>query len=359
MLFPPFFVRPLLVFSFIIFTFTSSANDDLIPYEKMVKDGEFKGLVKAFKGIDKDSYTPTHYQLYVSSLLNIDLDDAEEAAEQAIVKYNDNADMYLLHASVMGEQAQDSVFSALGYAEKALNSLEKAATLKPQDGKYLQALMSFHLMAPSIAGGDKDTALELAKEISAIDELRGISAFSNYYSSIDEADKAFIKIEEGIQKFPNEISLYTQLASLYVRDKKHQKAIDVYLRATVIDINKPSEDDLLQENVNDNYERDLSMLYNSHYQVGRITLESKTRMLEGINNLKKYITYYQSATIDLNGLPSVDWAYLRKSALLLENNQLVEAQEALAMVQNKENDRMEKIYNKLNKKIKREIKRKS
>lgn len=359
MLLPPFVVRSLFAFSFIFLTFSLSANDDLIPYEKMLKAGEFKGLVKAFKRLDKDSYTPEHYQLYVSSLLNIDLDDAEEAAEHAIAKYNDNADMYLLHASVMGEQAQDSVFSALGYAGKALNSLEKAASLKPQDAKYLQALMSFHLMAPSIAGGDKDTALELAKKISSMDELRGISAFSNYYSSIDEEDKAYKKIEEGIQKYPNEISLYTQLASLYVRDKKHQKAIEVYLRATVININKPSEEELFQENIEDKYERDLYMLYNSHYQIGRIALESETQMLEGIDNLKKYITFYQSATIDLSGLPSIDWAYLRKSALLFANDQLVEAQEALIMVKNKDNDRMEKIYNKLNKKIKRAIKRKS
>ena len=335
------------------------ANDDLSSYEIMLKKGEYKELIKAFDSLDSNSFTPEHYQLYISSLLNLDLDDAEEAAELAIAKYNDNADMYLLHASVMGEQAQDSIFSALGYAEKALLSLEKASELKPDNPKYLQGLMSFHLMAPSIAGGDTDTAFTLAKTISSLDELKGIFAFTDYYYSIDEEQKAYTYIEQGIQKFPNEIGLYTQLASLYVRDEKLEKAIEVYLRATLININKPDVSEPSHEDLIEKYERDLYMLYNSHYQIGRIALASKTRNIEGIENLNEYIALYQSSTINLLGLPSTDWAYLRKAGLLFANNQVNDAHKALEKISNIEKGPMEQTFKKLNKKVKRALKRQS
>lgn len=359
MLFPPYLLKSLLALSFTFLSLGLSASDDLSAYEMMLKKGEYKELVKSLDVLNRDSFTPDHFQLYVSGLLNIDLDDAEDAAKLAIAKYNDNADMYLLHASVMGEQAQDSVFSALGYAEKALISLEKASGLKPENPKYLQALMSFHLMAPSIAGGDTDTALTLAQKISSLDELKGIFALTNYYRSIEEEQKAFTSIEQGILKFPNEIGLYTQLADLYVRVENFDKAIDVYLSATLLNINKPADSQLLDKDLNDKYERNLLMLYNSHYQIGRIALASETRSLEGIKNLITYITLYQSSTIDLLGLPSTDWAYLRKAGLMLANNQVDDAQEALEKINNIEKGPMEKTYKKLNKKVKRALKRKS
>jgi hypothetical protein len=82
-----------------------------------------------------------HYELYVSSLTRIDLDDAEEAAEQVIVAFSDNPGMYLMHASVMGSQASDSIFGALGYAKKALHSLNRAVELEPGDPRYLNVVL--------------------------------------------------------------------------------------------------------------------------------------------------------------------------------------------------------------------------
>lgn len=338
-------------------TSVTSATDSLIPYHNLLAEGQFKELVKALDLIKQDSFTPEHYELYVSSLLKIDLDDAEDAADRAIAMYGNNADMYLLHASVMGEQAQDSIFSALSYAEKALISLEKAAELQPNNPKYLQGLMSFHLMAPSIAGGDSDVALELAKKISLLDELRGIYAFSNYYRSIDEYEKAYTNIEVGIEKFPEEISLYAQLASLFARDEQFDKAINMYIQAVLTKLDKPTDAEMLNADISSKYERDLYTLYNSHYQIGRLALEGDLRVKDGIDNLDIYLKFYNASTIDLGGLPSSDWAYLRKSALLLSMNKAIEADLALKMVKVKENDRMKKIYKKLNKKIARAIKR--
>ena len=267
--------------------------------------------------------------------------------------------MYLMHASVMGAQAQDSIFSALSYADKALSSLETAAKLQPKDPRYLQALMSFHLNAPSIAGGDTEIALELAKTITVLDEITGISAFTNYYRAIDENEKAYATIKIGLQKFPNEIELCSQLASLYVRDENFEQAIETYLDSVAVPISKPTDEALLQVNVNTKYERDLYTLYNSYYQIGRVALKTNTHVKAGIEHLKKYISLYKSSTIDVNGLPSTDWAYLRLAELLLANNQAAEAEAALKLIHLQDNDRMQKIYKRLNKQIKKEIKKSS
>lgn len=71
------------------------------------------------------------------------------------------------------------------------------------------------------------------------------------------------------------------------------------------------------------------------------------------------IPVYEPSTIDLGGLPSSDWTYLRKSGLLLANNKPLEADATLKMIKVQENERMEKIYKKLKKETKRAIKRSS
>ncbi|MFT6270700.1 MAG: tetratricopeptide (TPR) repeat protein [Alphaproteobacteria bacterium] len=334
---------------------TSTANIDLSQYQANYEKGEYKTVVSDLKSLQLDNFTPEHYELYVASLSRINLDDAEEAANQAIVAYSENADMYLMHASVMGDQASDSIFSALGYAKKALASLEKATALEPNDPKYLNGLMSFYLMAPSIAGGDTEKALALANDISILDEIKGIAAKARYFSSVDDYDNAYITIEQGIESFPAEIELHAQLASLYVREDEHIKAIGAYQRAAKLVPAALSENELAIDDVKQKYESHIYFMYNAHYQIGRVALLGDVMYEKGIQHLDTYISLHQNSNVKLKGLPSTDWALLRKAGLLYASKQAKEAQATLALINVNESERLEDTYKKLSKKVNRAV----
>jgi tetratricopeptide (TPR) repeat protein len=334
---------------------TSIAQIDLSLYTSNYDKGEYQQVVNDLKLLTFDSFSPKHYELYVSSLSRIDLDDAEDAAERAITAYDDNAQMYLLHGRVMGQQASGSIFSALGYAKRALASFKKATNLEPTNTKYLNALMSFYLMAPSIAGGDTQKALALANNISMLDEVKGITAKARYFGAIEEYENAYTTIEKGIELYPTEIELYAQLASLYVQEDKHIKAITTYKRAVELILEAPIDAELANDDIRNKYEADINFLYDSHYQIGRVALLGGVMYAQGIQHLDTYIQVHQNSIVKLDGLPSINWALLRKAGLLFANKQATEAQATLALIDVTESERLEDTYKKLLKKVKRSL----
>lgn len=328
------------------------AAPNLSSYQMNYEKGEYKKVISDLEQFKVINFTPEHFELYVSSLSQLDLDDAEKAAEKAIITFSDNADMYLMHASVMGSQASESIFSALGYAKKALKSLETATRLEPDNPKYLNGLMSFYLMAPGIAGGDTDKALTLAEDIAKLDELKGITAKARYFSAIDDYDSAYNIVKKGITDFPNQIQLYAQLADLYLREEKYSDAIDTYIETTKFSISHTP--DTQNSEINIKYEEDVNTLYNAHYQVGRIALLAQMRYTDGIDHLDTYIGLNEKSNIDLSTLPSINWALLRKSGLLYASNNNPAAKTTLEQISNtKESKQFEKTYKKLAKRIKR------
>ncbi|WP_334014509.1 hypothetical protein [Alteromonas sp. S167] len=86
------------------------SNKEEMLLKRYFKQGEFSRIVDTLAPIK--SKTPQQYSMLVSSLMNIDLDDAEEAAEQFIDAHSDNYKAYHMHASVMGAQASSSKDSA-------------------------------------------------------------------------------------------------------------------------------------------------------------------------------------------------------------------------------------------------------
>jgi tetratricopeptide (TPR) repeat protein len=344
----------------IILLFSSSVfaqNNEIEDIQFLYDNGEFKQSVKQLDNVGIGNFTPEHFQLYVYSLANIDLDDAEEAADNAIETFSENPDMFLMHADIMGRQAQNSVFSILGYAKKAKASLETAAKLAPNEPKYLQGLMTFYMAAPSIAGGDMEQALVQAKAIAALDEELGYSAISSYHWNVDEKDIALETLKTGLEKFPESFDLMSQKANFYVSDEKYDHAIETYKNITALKVSSLPTDEITEDDAQEKYEQQKSTVLNSHYQIGRIALVSESQLDIGVKHLETYIELYKIADFDLTGLPSIDWAHLRLAGLLFEQDETVLADAAIKQIKQPKIDNMESIYKKLSKKIKRAIKK--
>ncbi|MDT0596033.1 tetratricopeptide repeat protein [Glaciecola petra] len=330
---------------------------ELSAIETLYKSGEYKLVSKNLKELGTKNFTPEHFTLYINALRRMDLDDAEDAAELAIKAYPENADMYLSHAGIMGDQAQDSVFSALGYAKKALNSLKKAVELKPDQIKYRNALMSFYIAAPSIAGGDIELAMIEANAIKKIDSTAGIAASARVYSADDKPDKAIAILNEGIKEQPNSISLHANLASFYNMTEDFSLAITTYKKLGNLPISVDSEDFSNNEDYINALHSEQLLILGSYYQLGRIALASNTNLQDGIDSMNRYIELYPQADFPINNLPSLDWAKLRLAGLYFENKQFSKADKLFNAVElNKENKQMKQVHKALGKALKKQNK---
>lgn len=148
--------------------------------------GKFKDAFALLKSAPMNQST---LSAMISTQANTDMDDAEDVANKAVKVFPNSAELHYLRGVIMGNQAQSSIFSALSYAEKSLQSFIKATELEPTTIKYRKALMSFYLAAPSIAGGDEDLALIQLNAIRKADELEGASSQVSFYLMTDKPEK--------------------------------------------------------------------------------------------------------------------------------------------------------------------------
>lgn len=192
----------LLGLSLLIPVLGASATD-LDTAKNLYAKGEYQQSLNILEKLPK---RPETYAAMLINLRQVDIDKAEELSDQAIATFNDDPELYLLRASIMGTQAQNSIFSALGYAEKALNSYKKAAELAPDSVKYQNALMMFYLAAPSIAGGDKELGLKQVERIQALDKIEGQIALTRYYQMTDQSELFKTVIVDAMQQYPSEVS---------------------------------------------------------------------------------------------------------------------------------------------------------
>lgn len=332
----------------------SPSNKDLSQVENFFKDGNYEQVIRTIETSVPADLNSEHYRFLTLSYLKDDLDDAEEAADKAIQVFPNNPDVYLTHARVMGAQANNSIFSALGYAEKALNSLQTAVALAPEGVKYREALLSFYLNAPSIAGGDNELAFEQVKLIEKLDVVQGKIVLARYYRANDEDEKSLSVLLQANADFPNNIKLLDGIAEHYNTQEQYQQAIEYYTYITQINLVRPSDD---EQQVIDDYKDASVRQLNAHYQIGRSALLGDIVLNEGVEQLNMYIASIKkraaNTDLDISSLPSLDWAKLRLSALLLANNQAPQAKAYFASINLDQNDdNMKKIYKALKKNLK-------
>ncbi|MCP4235613.1 MAG: hypothetical protein GY770_18860 [Aestuariibacter sp.] len=310
------------------------------------KQGDYEFVISALE--DTSSKTPEQYNMLISALMNTDLDDAEEVAEEFIARYKDDYRAYHTHASVMGAQASSSIFSALGYAEKAKHSLEAAITVAPEEVKVYQALMQFHLMAPSIAGGDMEEAEKLADKIGTLDALEGQFAKAKFYLEDEQTEKASAIYATLSQQDETKIRASYELGSFYLSDERYEdafNALSALLTASVVSV-EDTESEAWEA-----YEKNKSNLLYGKYRLGQLAVESGDYTQSGITALEQYIEEYNATNIETTHLPSMNWAHLRLAELRLNANDVEQAKNALASIQGEEDKRFAKILKGLKKQL--------
>jgi hypothetical protein len=261
---------------------------------------------------EKQRHNPAAMLYLAKIYMDSDLDEAEDWIEQALEVNLNNAEVYYVRGAIMGRQASGSIFSALSYAEKSVNSFTKAVELQPDSIKYRKGLMQFHTSAPSIAGGDLDIAKVQIEKLRQLDPKVGLEAEINYELSQDNDALADALLQQAKQTYNDIPDFFFLAGMLQQRKENYQTAFEELTRA-----------------------------------MGRTSVLGETNIDAGIMALKQYL----SEAPDLDGLSPKPWAEFRLANLMVLNAQTLEAKRIYLRLAKADNKELAKQAKKAAKKI--------
>jgi tetratricopeptide (TPR) repeat protein len=315
-----------LSFSTLTFASTVSPLENAI---SVLKAGQTEQAIALF---EKQKNDPKAMVYLAEIYMDSDLDEAEEWIEKAIEVKSDDAEIHYVRGAIMGRQASGSIFSALSYAGKSVNSFTKAVELEPNSIKYRKGLMQFHTSAPSIAGGDLDVAKVQVEKIKLLDPKAGLEAEINYELSQDNDALAEELLQQGKQTYKDIPEFFLQSGMYQQQQENFQAAFDEFTLA----ISKNAET-----------EESVAAKYSAMYQLGRTSVLGETNIDAGIKALQQYI----SEAPDLDGLSPKPWAEFRLANLLALNAQKSEAKVIYLRLAKTDNEDLAKQAKKAAKKI--------
>jgi len=163
---------------------------------------------------------------------------ASEEAQKAIALDDGKSDYHrLLGNALSGMVDSAGMFKKMSLARQMKTEFERAVAEDPKSIPARADLAEFYAGAPSIVGGGADKAIDQAKQISALDPVEGHYAMA----AIDLNQKKFSEAEQeykaAITANPKRAKSYTQLAFLYIQEKKDSEAPPLFRQAVAVDSN--------------------------------------------------------------------------------------------------------------------------
>jgi tetratricopeptide (TPR) repeat protein len=238
--------------------------------KKLYEEKRFEEVSKIAKGIDDDqsNYATAQYYLGRISFDQKNFDDAADYFQEATeAKGGQQSDYYTWLGDAYGSIAGNANVIRQGMlAPKMKNAWEKAIALDDKNIRARISLIEFYTKAPSLMGGSRDKAKEMAKQVMLINPVQGHRSMGNLLveeKNIDGAEKEYL---EMVKLDPN---LTPFLGNFYLNQKKYDKAFALF-------------DEAVKKNPND---------MAAIYQTGKTCAASGQRLDMGEEYLLKYLTY--------------------------------------------------------------------
>jgi len=202
------------------------AQDDINKGIEIFEKQNYYGAQKYFIDFLKNNPDdPTAY--YYLGRISFAMDDFEVASDhfdKATDLDDSNTDFFTWKGITYIELLSRVDFMKQGlYAPRALNALEKAVDLDPENVDARLWLAGYYAQAPSFAGGSKDGARKEFETIIEIDP-----AFIPVYTQkaifligVEEYDEAFTTLEKAISLNPDDFESYFFMGVLSAKSGKY------------------------------------------------------------------------------------------------------------------------------------------
>ncbi len=166
------------------------------------------------------------FRLAVSKFRTDDLDSADDTLAELLAAAPDSADAYYLKGIVEITRLNEvSMFRKVNVAKAAVAAWEKAAELDPSHVPALYAMFSFYANAPGFAGGDKERAATLVKQIEAHSKSYAEMARAILALQDKEDVLAASHLQRAIELEPDAASPHFALAQHYMQLEDYPAAV--------------------------------------------------------------------------------------------------------------------------------------
>jgi len=132
-----------------------------------------------------------------------DRDSPLPLAEKAVALDGRVAKYHRQAAEVTGVLAQHAgLLPQILLARRFRHEIDIALKLDPRDVQALRDLMEFYLLAPGVAGGDKDRARAVAARIARVDEVEGELAQSRLADAAGDRSRQEAALRQAVEAAP-------------------------------------------------------------------------------------------------------------------------------------------------------------
>lgn len=124
--------------------------------------------------------------------------------------------------------------AAIGLANKARESFERALRIDPLNGEALDDLFEFYLQAPPVVGGGRDKARELIPAIAKIDPAQGEFARSRLAEDAKHYDRAESHLRRALELSSNKAGRLVDLAKFLSRRGRFEESDKAFEQAAAV-----------------------------------------------------------------------------------------------------------------------------
>jgi tetratricopeptide (TPR) repeat protein len=226
-------------------------------------------LLALFAAAAPAAAEPSPSAARVEALVRAGDDDAAIALGEELVRAEPgDAVLWRALGEAYGGKARTaSVLSRLRYAKKCRAAFERAVELAPDDIDARTALFTYDMEAPGIAGGSAARAREEAEAIARLDPARGHCALGALLLHEKDVGGAETEYRKALEVQPESVEARAGLATILVEQSRFDEARRYW--SGLVD------------------DSELGAI--AHYQLGRVSLLSGTRLEEGVEHFRLYL----------------------------------------------------------------------
>jgi tetratricopeptide (TPR) repeat protein len=217
----------LIIFWMLVFGIaTAGYTDTFKEAVQLLESKQYDQAEQLFKQLNKENKKDADVLYYLGTLelIKNDHDQAIDYLKQS-VKLKEDERYFERLGDAYGMKAQNSgMIKAVFVIPKMREAWETAIALDAQNITSRQRLFTYYLVAPGIAGGDKEKALHLADEVLGIDSLQGYVLKASYYRHEKKYEEAESQLKAGLVIDGSNQELLRNLGFLYLDMEKFSDA---------------------------------------------------------------------------------------------------------------------------------------
>lgn len=219
--------RQLIVFGMLLTGFVTSGYSDTFEEAlQLLESKQYDRAEELLRQLNREDTKNAEVWYYLGTLQLIknDHDQGIDYLKQAL-KLKEDKRFYEKLGDAYGMKAQNSgMVKAVFVIPKMREAWEKAIAMDARDITCRQRLFTYYLVAPGIAGGDKEKARQLAEEVLSIDPLKGYVLKASFYRYEKKYEEAESQLKAGLAIDSSDQELLRNLGFLYLEMEKFSDA---------------------------------------------------------------------------------------------------------------------------------------